>query len=60
VLRIFRPKRKEVTGGRRKLHIEELHDLFSLQIVIRMVKSRKMRWAGYVARKGGRGMHIGY
>jgi hypothetical protein len=47
--RIFGPKRVKVTGGLRKLHIEELHNLYSSPSVIRMIKSRKMRWEGYVA-----------
>jgi hypothetical protein len=50
--RIFGPKRDEVTGGWRILHNEELHNLYSSPSVIRMIKSRRMRWAGYVARKG--------
>jgi hypothetical protein len=41
-----------VTGGWRKLHNEELHNLYSSPIIIRMIKSRKMRWAGHVARMG--------
>jgi hypothetical protein len=49
VLRIFGPKRDEVTGGWRKLH-EEVHNLYSSSI--RMIKSRRMRWAGHVARMG--------
>jgi hypothetical protein len=48
--RIFRPKRDEVTGGRRKLHNEELHDLYSC--IIRIMKARRMRWEGHVARMG--------
>jgi hypothetical protein len=48
--RIFVPKRDEVTGGRRKLHNEELHNLYSSPSIIRMTKSRKIRWAGHVAR----------
>jgi hypothetical protein len=48
--RIFRPKRDEVTGGWRKLHNFELHNLHSSPNIIRAVKSRRMRWAGYVAR----------
>jgi hypothetical protein len=48
--RIFGPKRDEVTGGRRKLHNEKLSDLNSSPSVIRMIKSRKKRWAGHVAR----------
>jgi hypothetical protein len=50
--RIFGPKRDEVTGGWRKLHNEELHNLYSSPSLIRMIKSRRMRWAGHVARKG--------
>jgi hypothetical protein len=48
--RIFGPKRDEVTGGCRKLHNEELHNLYSSPIIIRMIRSRRMRWAGHVAR----------
>jgi hypothetical protein len=47
---IFRPKRDEVTGGWRKLHNEELHNLYSTPSIIRMIKSRRMIWAGLVAR----------
>jgi hypothetical protein len=50
--RIFGPKRDEVTGGCRKLHKEELHNLYSSPSIIRMIKSRRMRWAGHVARRG--------
>jgi hypothetical protein len=46
--RIFRPKRDEVTGGWRKLHNEELHNLYFSPIIIRMIKLRRMRWAGHV------------
>ncbi|PNF32430.1 hypothetical protein B7P43_G04894 [Cryptotermes secundus] len=56
--RIFGPKRDEVTGCWRKLHNEELHNLYSSPSIIIMMKSRRMRWAGYVARMGRRGMHI--
>jgi hypothetical protein len=52
VLRIFGPKRDGVTGGRRKLHNEELHNLYSSPSIIRIIKSRRMRWAGHVARIG--------
>jgi hypothetical protein len=52
VLRIFGPKRDGVTGGWRKLHNEELHNLYSSQSIIRIIKSRRMRWAGHVARMG--------
>jgi hypothetical protein len=50
--RIFRLKRHEVTGGWRKLHNEELHKLYSSQRVIKMIKSRRMRWAGHIAWMG--------
>jgi hypothetical protein len=50
---LFGPKRDEETGGWRKLHNEELHNLYSSPSIIRMMKSRRMRW-------GRRGMHIGY
>jgi hypothetical protein len=50
--RIFGPKRDEVTGEWRKLHNEELHNLYSSLDIIRQVKSRRMRWAGHVARMG--------
>jgi hypothetical protein len=48
--RIFGPKKDEVTGGWRKLHNEELNDLYSSPSIIRIMKSRRMRWAGHVAR----------
>jgi hypothetical protein len=47
--RIFGPKRDEVTGDWRKLRNEELHKLYSFPSIIRMIKSRKIRWAGHVA-----------
>jgi hypothetical protein len=50
--RISGPYRVEVTGGWRKLHNEELHNLYSSPSIIRIIKSRKMRWAGHVARMG--------
>jgi hypothetical protein len=50
--RIFGPKRDEVTGEWSKLHNEELHNLYSSPDIIRQVKSRRMRWAGHVARMG--------
>jgi hypothetical protein len=50
--RIFVPKRDEVTEEWRKLHNEELHNLFSSPDIIMQVKSRRMRWAGHVARMG--------
>jgi hypothetical protein len=52
VLRIFGPKRDEVTGEWRKLHNEELRDLYSSQSIIRIIKSRRMRLAGHVAQIG--------
>jgi hypothetical protein len=52
VLRIFGPKRGGVTGGCRKLHNEELHDLYSSPSIIRIIKSRKMRRVGHAARMG--------
>jgi len=51
--RVFGPKRDEVTGEWRKPHNEELNDLHSLPSIVRVVKSRRMRWAGHVARMGG-------
>jgi hypothetical protein len=50
--RIFGPKRDGVTGGWRKLHNEELHNLYSSPSIIRIIKSRRMKWAGHVARMG--------
>jgi len=50
--RVFGPKRDEVTGEWRKLHNEELRDLYSLPNIVRVVKSRRMRWARHVARMG--------
>jgi hypothetical protein len=56
--RIFGPKRDEVTGELRRLHNEELNDLYSSANIIRVIKSRRMRWAGHVARMGeGRGAY---
>jgi hypothetical protein len=50
--RIFAPKRDRVTGGWRKLHNEGLHNLYSSPSIIRIIKSRRMRWAGHLARMG--------
>jgi hypothetical protein len=50
--RIFGPKRDGVTGGWRKLHNEAFHNLYSSPSIIRIIKSRRMRWAGHVARMG--------
>src|SRR5215470_4129506 len=56
--RIFGPKRDEVTGEWRRLHNEEFNDLYSSPNIIRVIKSRRMRWAGHVARMGeGRGAY---
>jgi hypothetical protein len=56
--RLFGPKRDEVTGEWRKLHNEELRDFYFLPNILRVVRSRRMRWAGHVARMGeGRGVH---
>jgi len=56
--RVFGPKRDEVTGEWRKLHNEELRDLYSLPNMVRVVKSRRMRWVGHVAHIGEeRGVH---
>jgi hypothetical protein len=55
--RVFEPMMDEITGEWRKLHNEELRDLYSLPNIIRVVKSRRMSWAGHVARMGeGRGV----
>jgi hypothetical protein len=53
LLRIFGSKRDEVTGGWRKLHNEELHNLYSSPSIIRIIKSRRMRWTRHVERIGG-------
>ena len=50
--RIFGPKRGEVTGEWRKLHNEELNDLYCSPNIVRVIKSRRMRWEGHVARMG--------
>jgi hypothetical protein len=50
--RIFRPKRGEVTGGWRKLHNEELHNVYCSPDIIRKIKPRRIRLAGHVARTG--------
>jgi hypothetical protein len=49
---IFGPKRDEITGEWRKLHNEEQHDLYSSPNIIRIMKSRRMRWAGHVSQLG--------
>jgi len=56
--KVFGPRRDEVTGEWRKLHNEELNDLYSLPNIVRVVKLRRMRWAGHVACMGeDRGVH---
>ena len=50
--RVFGSKRDEVTGEWKKIHNEELRDLYSLPNIVRVVKSRIMRWVGHVARMG--------
>jgi len=56
--RVFGPKRDKVIGEWRTLHNDELRDLYSLPNIVRVVKSRRMRWAGHVARMGeGRVVH---
>ena len=52
--RIFGPKRAEVTSEWRKLHNEELNDLYCSSNIVRVIKSRRMRWARHVARMGVR------
>jgi hypothetical protein len=55
--RIFGPKREE-DGSQRKLHNDELHSLYSSPNIVRVIKSRRMRWAGHVARmREGRGVY---
>jgi len=57
--RISGPKRDEVTGEWRKLHNEELNDLYSSTNIIRVIKSRRKRWARHVARIGRGEVHTG-
>jgi hypothetical protein len=58
VLRIFGPKRKEDESWK-KLHNDELHSLYSSPNIVRVIKSRRMKWAGHVARMGeGRGVYV--
>jgi hypothetical protein len=52
--RIFGPKRDELTGKRRKLHNEELSDLHTSPFIVRLIKSKRMRWVANVARMSGR------
>jgi hypothetical protein len=56
--RIFEPKKDKLTGEWRKLHNEQLNDLYSPPTIVRVITSRRMRWAGHVARMGeGRGVY---
>jgi len=57
--RIFGPRRDEVTGEWRRLYNEELNDLYSLPNIVQVIKSRRMRWAGHVARMGEERLCIG-
>jgi len=52
--RIFGPRRDEVTGERKNLHNEELSDLYASSNIVRVIKSRRMKWVGHVARSGER------
>jgi hypothetical protein len=58
--KLFGLKKNEMVGGWRNLHNEELHNLYSSTSIIKMTKIRRMRWAGYVAWWGRRGMLIEY
>jgi hypothetical protein len=58
--RICGPKTNKVTGSLRKMHNEDLHNLYSSPNIIRMIKSRRMRWAGRLVQIGRREMHVGY
>jgi hypothetical protein len=58
--KISGPKKDDTTGCWKKLHNEELHNLYSSPNIIRMIKSMRMRWTGHVARMGRRGMAVGY
>jgi hypothetical protein len=57
---IFEPKWDEVTGDWRTMHNEELHGLYSSPSIVRVIKARRMRWAGHVARMGGCIQHFGW
>jgi hypothetical protein len=58
--RIFGPKRDEVAGEWRKLHNEGLNDLYCSPYIFRVIKSRRMRWAGHVARMGTEVVYTGF
>jgi hypothetical protein len=57
---IFGTKRDEVTGVWRKLHNEKLNDLYCSPNIVRVIKSRRMRWAAHVARMGGKGRVLNF
>ena len=57
---IFGPKRDEVTGEWRKLHNEELNDLYRSPNIVRLIKSTRIKWAGHVERMGGGGRRCVY
>jgi len=56
---IFGPRRDEVTGEWRRLHNEELNDLYCSPDIVQVIKSRRMRWVGHIACMGGGGVHTG-
>jgi len=58
--RIFGPKREEVRRELRKLHNEDLNDLYSSPSIVRVIKSRRMRWAGHIARMGRGEVYTGF
>jgi hypothetical protein len=58
--RIFGPRRNELKREWRKLHNDELHNVYSSSSVMRMVKSRRMGWEGHIARKERKLVHVGY
>ena len=58
--KIFGPKRDKVTGEWRKLHNEELNDLYCSPNIVRVIESRRMRWAGHVARLGRGEAYTGF
>jgi hypothetical protein len=58
--KIFGPKRGEVTREWRRVHHGKLYDVYSTPDIIRMIKSKMMRWAGHMARVAERRMHTGF
>jgi hypothetical protein len=58
--RIFGPRKDEVTGEWRRLHNKELYAVYSSPNIIRVIKSRSLRWAGHVARMGNVEVHTGF